>query len=336
MYERYYGLKKQPFSLIPDPSVVFMSETHQEAMAVLRYGVLSGKGFLVLTGDVGTGKTTLLQALVASLDSDVHCCMISNPLFSRDEFFFLLADRFGIGYGNDKARFLIDFGHFLIKCREQKERALLIIDEAHVMPIDLLEEVRLLSNQDASVQELFSIFLVGQPELNDRMLDSRFLPLRQRVGMRFHLEPFVRKETTQYIQFRLRQAGASRLNIFTLQAIDKIHEASKGTPRLINSVCDYALLSGFSANLTVIGPEVIRECVNELHLRAEAVELPVAVAEDTPHKSRSWRYVVALVLIIAAILLVLEVLPPLRRYSPLTYMYNEGWLQWLYSNYTQS
>jgi len=281
MYTKYYGLARKPFALTPDPAVVFLSETHQEGLAILKYGILSKKCFLVLTADVGSGKTTLLQALVASLEQDVHLCLLNNPILHRDEFFSYIAKKLGLQWDGNKAMFLIEFGNLLKKCYEGEERVLLIFDEAHVLPVDLLEEIRLLSNLEEKGQDVLSIFLVGQPELNERMSDDRLLPLRQRIGIRFHLHRFTPEETRQYILFRLRSAGARHLNIFSEDSMAMIHKMSLGTPRLINIICDHALLTGFAENKPVIGPELIAESVDDLHFPGEATPLPVAAPAQT-------------------------------------------------------
>lgn len=281
MYTKYYGLAKKPFALTPDPAVVFMSETHQEGLAILKYGILSKKCFLVLTADVGSGKTTLLQALVNSLEQDVHLCLLNNPILYRDEFFSYIAKKLGLHWDGNKAMFLIEFGNLLKECYKKDERVLLVFDEAHVLPVDLLEEIRLLSNLEEKGQDVLSIFLVGQPELNERMSDDRLLPLRQRIGIRFHLSRFTLEETRQYILFRLRNAGARHMNIFSEEAIVLIHKMSHGTPRLINIICDHALLTGFAENKPVIGAELIQESVNDLHFPGEENPLPVAQPKKT-------------------------------------------------------
>ncbi|WP_169701621.1 ExeA family protein [Desulfobulbus propionicus] len=262
-----------------------MSETHQEGLAILKYGVLSKKCFLVLTADVGSGKTTLLQSLIHSLEQDVHLCLLNNPILYRDEFFSYIAKKLGLKWDGNKAMFLIEFGNLLKECYKKDERVLLIFDEAHVLPVDLLEEIRLLSNLEEKGQDVLSIFLVGQPELNERMSDDRLLPLRQRIGIRFHLSRFTLDETRQYILFRLRHAGARHFNIFSEDAIAMIHKVSQGTPRLINIICDHALLTGFAENKPVIGAELIEESVADLHFPGEANPLPIA----NPNKSNTFK-----------------------------------------------
>lgn len=329
MYTKYYGLAKKPFALTPDPTAVFMSETHQEGLAILKYGILSKKCFLVLTADVGSGKTTLLQALVASLEQDVHLCLLNNPLLYRNEFFSYIANKLGLQWDGNKAMFLVEFAHLLQKCFEKGERVLLIFDEAHVLPVDLLEEIRLLSNLEEKGQDVLSIFLVGQPELNERMSDDRLLPLRQRIGIRFHLNRFNLDETRQYILFRLRNAGARHLNIFSEEAVILIHKMSQGTPRLINIICDHALLTGFAENIPVIGAELIEESINDLHFPGEDTPLPVA----TTAKQIKVRLAVLWGLVFVGLCLVLvlaEMIPFTREVSLLGKVFPQYWLQHLH------
>lgn len=276
MYLTYYGLTRNPFDLTPDPGVVFMSDSHQEALAILRYGVVERKGFLLLTGDVGTGKTTLLQLLLKSLDSQVHYCLINNPALSVEDFYDTLAAGYRFPpFTGRKSGFLRMFSSFLAERGHWGEKVVLVIDEAHVLPVDLLEEIRLLSNQQGKASGILSIFLVGQPELNQRLSDPRLLPLRQRIAIRYHLEAFDRDATANYIGFRLRQAGAQRFDLFSAPAIDLIHTATGGVPRLINILCDQALLTGFAESRPIIKEGTIRECVRDLHIPGETEQLPL-------------------------------------------------------------
>lgn len=302
MYTKYYGLSKNPFDLTTDSGPVFMGETHQEALAVLRYGVMERKGFLLLTGDVGTGKTTLLHLLLRSLGRKVRVCMIRNPSLTVDDFYYTLAAGFGLTpYAGSKARFFEEFAAYLAKRGQAGERVLLIIDEAQVLPVELLEEVRLLSNQQGAASGVLGIFLVGQPELNQRLGGERLLPLRQRIAIRFHLEPFDRAATAGYISFRLQQAGARRFDLFSAPAIDLIHKASGGVPRLINILADQALLTGFAESRPVIEAETVRACVKDLHIPGEAEALPLPVSTFW----QGWRRPALIVAAVAALLLVL-------------------------------
>jgi len=329
MYTKYYGLTRKPFALTPDPSVVFMSETHQEGLAILKYGILSKKCFLVLTADVGSGKTTLLQALVDSLEQDVRLCLLNNPILRRDEFFSYIAKKLGLHWDGNKAMFLIEFGNLLKECYRRDERVLLIFDEAHVFPVDLLEEIRLLSNLEEKGQDVLSIFLVGQPELNERMSDDRLLPLRQRIGIRFHLHRFTPDETRQYILFRLRHAGARHLNIFSEDAIALIHNVSQGTPRLINIICDHALLTGFAESKPVIGAELVEESVNDLHFPGEGNPLPVAKSTKSVKARPAILFGLAAFGLLV-VLFVLEAWPVTQGISPLGRLLPESWLRYLH------
>jgi general secretion pathway protein A len=266
MYKRYYGFLRNPFELAPDSEVLFLSETHKEGLATLRYGVLSNKGFLLLTGGVGTGKTTLINVLVKSLKPAVKVCVLSNPILASTQFLHFIAAKLGIPVFKNKGKFLQDFTELLGKCVKNKEKILLIIDEAHVLPVKLLEEIRLLSNMAGDGHNVLSIFLVGQPELLDRLAHERLLPLRQRIGIRFHLDSFSLEDTMQYILFRLNRAGAQNTGLFSEEAVKIIHLTTHGNPRLINILCDHALLSGFSQEQLVIDDSTVSECVRELHL----------------------------------------------------------------------
>lgn len=269
MYARYYGMTGNPFDLIPDPDAVYMSEAHGEALAVLRYGIIERKGFLLLTGGAGTGKTTLLQLLIRSLDTRVHLCLIDNPTLSLHEFYYFMAAKFGLReYEGNKAKFLLDFADLVTGCRERQERVLLVVDEAHCLPLELLEEVRLLSNRHYQDFGTLSVFLVGQPELNDRLTQERLLPLRQRIGIRFHIPPFSEEESRRYIHFRLARAGA-RQDLFADEAIRLIHAEAAGVARVISIICDQALLAGFAAGRQVIDADLVRESAGEIRIPGE-------------------------------------------------------------------
>ncbi len=271
MYTKHFGLAKKPFELNPDPTMVYMGESYKEAMAVLRYGLLDKKGFLLLTGPVGTGKTTLLKLLLKTLSKNIRICLVANPLLSISEFYYFLSAQYGLDeWDGNKAKFLLKFGRMVEECLRKDERVLLIIDEAHLLSEELLEEVRLLSNQEYQV---LSIVLVGQPELADHLEQDRFLPFRQRIGLRFNLKPFLDKETGYYIKLRLLRSGAQRLDLFNEDAIKVIHHASKGIPRTINVLCDLALLSGLAEKKHIVNEEMVRECVKEMQLAGEDIPL---------------------------------------------------------------
>jgi len=270
MYRKFYGLKKRPFELAPVGDLIYLSEAHREAVATLRYGIIADKGFLLLTGGVGAGKTTILNNLLSMLKQKVRVCVINNPTLSRDEFLHYLGGRLGISYQGNKGEFLLQFSSLLDNCEKEGGKVLLIIDEAQVFPIELLEEIRLLSN-NAGERNVLSIFLIGQPELEEKLAHPQLLPLRQRIGIRYHLEPLLRDDTAQYISYRLNRAGADNPAIFTTQAIDCIHEASQGNPRLINVICDHAMISGFTQDKPQIDGDVVSECLKDIRLQGEKV-----------------------------------------------------------------
>ncbi len=303
MYQQFFGLNKKPFDLAPDPSMVFMSEAHQEALSVFRYGIMDRKGFLMLTGQVGTGKTTLLQLLIASLDDNrIHLCMITNPTLSPQEFFYLLSVKYGLDeFDGNKAKFLLNFSDFLSLCRKNNDQVVLILDEAHVLPEDILEEIRLLSNQEHKDYGVLSIFLVGQPELQERLSTDRLLPLKQRIGIQFHLKQFTRQETKQYLLYRLRKAGAGHTEFFSTEALRLIHQHCNGTPRLINILCDHALLSGYAMGQLTIDQEIIQDCLIELDIAGKTSDTePVASSAAVNHNGR-YMITTALLIIITMI-----------------------------------
>ncbi|PHR27547.1 MAG: AAA family ATPase [Desulfotalea sp.] len=281
MYCKYYGLKYKPFELTPLGERVFLSEGHKEALATLRYGVITNKGFLLLTGGVGTGKTTILNALLRMLKDTVTVCILNNPTLSKHEFFSYLSQELGIPYQENKATFILNFANFLKDHAKKGTKVLLIFDEAQAFPLDLLEEIRLLSNH-AGENKALSIFLIGQPELQEKLADPLLLPLRQRIGLRHHLEPLSAGDTTQYIAHRLNQAGAANSAIFSNNAVSTIHKKSSGNPRLINIICDHAMVSGFNHDLRSINKKIIEECIQEIKLQNETM-LQVSGRKKQPH-----------------------------------------------------
>jgi len=273
MYAEFYGLARLPFEMTPDPGFLFLGEAHREGLATLVYGVRARKGFVLLTGEVGTGKTTLLHALLGQLEASTRSAFIFNPRLEPLDFFRVLFDEFGIE--NDcstKAGFLLRLNHWLIERLERDETALLIIDEAQNLSSEMLEEVRLLSNLETPSSKLLQIMLVGQPELGD-LLDRRELrQLRQRIVLRHHLRPFDEEETEAYVEERLRLAGYTGKGIFRRSARKELYRVTGGVPRLINAVCDGALLGGFAREQALIDGDAILEVAEELRLPAAGGE----------------------------------------------------------------
>ena len=279
MYLSHYGLNQTPFQISPDPKFLWLGEKHREALAVLKYGVMNNQGFLLLTGDVGTGKTTLINALVNSLGSDTLFINVSDPRLDKLDFFKLVAQSFGLeGALGSKLDFFMAFKKFLHKAYNNKKKVLLIIDEAQKLSLDSLEEIRLLSNIERQDSKLVNIFFVGQNEFNDTLIQRECRALRQRITIVHNIEPLNQNETAEYVKYRLSVAGAQQ-EIFTDRALSKIHSFTKGYPRLINIVCDRAMLTAYSRDLQTVGPKIIRECSKELSLPAELREEPHKLAQ---------------------------------------------------------
>ena len=268
MYLEHYGFHEKPFDISTDPKFLWLGEKHKEAYAVLKYGVVENKGFLLLTGDVGAGKTTLINALLNSLGEDVICAFIPDPGLETKEFYRYLANAFGCDETfRDKAEFIFTFRDFLHVAHENGKTVLLIIDEAQRLTNDLLEEIRMLSNIELQDSKLLNIFFVGQAEFNTKLLDPDNRPVRQRITISNHIQPLSEKETGDYIRHRLKVAG-SQLNIFSYVAIHEIYKYSGGYPRLINIVCDIALLTAYVRDKKKIGEDIVRESVESLNIES--------------------------------------------------------------------
>lgn len=270
MYLDFYELKVKPFQISTDPRFLWMGEKHKEALATLKYGILDNKGFLLLTGDVGTGKTTLIHALVSQLGDNVLVAALPDPDLEPLDFYNFVADVFQINtVFATKGAFLIRFTQFLHQAYSRNQKVLLIVDEAQRLQYDILEEIRLLSNIERQETKLLNIFFVGQSEFNDTLLKRENRALRQRITLNYNIGPLDEKETGDYIRHRLRFAGQER-KIFDAGAVHGIFEFSGGYPRLINIICDLALLTGYVEEAKTIGPQIIRECARELEIKSHA------------------------------------------------------------------
>ena len=266
MYEKFYGFREKPFEITPNPKFVYLSDVHQEALAYLQYAVREGKGFSVITGEAGTGKTTLVHMLLSRLDGSVRTSYIFNPILDRADFLNYICDDLNIESEGMKSRgqSLTALHGFLLDCFARNEKVFLIIDEAQSMDPGLLQEVRLLTNLETSKSKLLHVILLGQPELDRTLEEPRFRPLKQRIAVRYHLRNLNLKETREYIVYRLKRAGSRSIAIFDSGAVREIYGYSKGIPRLINIVCDNALLTGFSKGQNRIGKEIIRDVIRDL------------------------------------------------------------------------
>ena len=271
MYLEYYGLSEPPFDITPNPRFLFYSVKHREAFNHLLYGIRERKGFVQLTGEVGAGKTTLCRAMLDQLNGAYATALILNPVMSAQELMKAIAIEFGLPVnGLDRLDTLAVINQFLLQQVERGQDTVLIIDEAQDLTDDLLEQVRLLSNLETDDRKLLQIVLMGQPELRDRLNNPRLRQLRQRITVRYHLQPLSRLEMIQYIQHRLEVSGAKGAPYFTHPALWRVYSYSKGIPRLVNAVCDKALLAGFVQQQERIGFGVVRRAVRELEGQIEA------------------------------------------------------------------
>jgi len=266
MYETYYNLKAMPFQITTDPRFLWLGEKHSEALATLKYGIMENKGFLLLTGDVGTGKTALINQLIKMIDVAAIVAKIPDPGLSSLDFFNFLAVEFKMNKKFDsKGAFLIYLKNFLHKANAAHKKVLLVIDEAQRLNHELLEQIRLLSNIELQNRKLINIFFVGQPEFNEMLREDRNRAVRQRISVNYHINPLSEPEAHKYIEHRLKVAGATQ-EIFGKDAIREIFSFSGGYPRLINIICDHALLTGYASDLKSIDKKVIKECERELEI----------------------------------------------------------------------
>jgi general secretion pathway protein A len=265
MYLRFYGLREAPFNPTSDPRFLYQSPRHREALAQLLYGVAERKGFLVLTGEIGTGKTTLLRTLVARLGPDTPVAYIHNTALEIEGLVeYMLADWGTPPTGVTHARHLWELGRFPIDQHRQGRNPVLIIDEAQNLSVRTLEAVRLLSNFETERSKLVQILLVGQPELRRKLDSPELRQLKQRIALRYHIGPLAFDEVRAYIHHRLRVAGAPEASLFTGDAIERITTYSEGIPRLVNIVCDHCLLSGYADQRRRIDAGTVDEVIDYL------------------------------------------------------------------------
>jgi general secretion pathway protein A len=268
MYLQYYGLNEPPFSITPNPRFLFFSPKHREAFNHLLYGIRERKGFVQLTGEVGAGKTTLCRALLDHLGPNYSTALILNPVLTADQLVKAIAMEFNIMPKRmdqmDRLDILSMLNKFLLQQVEQGRETVLIIDEAQNLTLELLEQVRLLSNLETDERKLLQIVLMGQPELRDRLNDHRLRQLRQRITVRYHLQPLRRSEVGHYIQHRLQISGSNGAPTFTFPALWRIYRYSQGIPRLINALCDKCLLAGYVQQSQVIDHRLVGLALREL------------------------------------------------------------------------
>ncbi len=265
MYKKFYGLKENPFNVTSDPAFFFSSRHHQEAFSHLIYGIKQRKGILVIVGEIGTGKTMLCRALLNSLDNQTRTAFILYPNFSELQLLQLIVKDFGLNPpARTKSGLIGQLNEFLLQESSHGHNVVLIIDEAQNLKESPLEQIRLLSNLETEKEKLLQILLVGQPELSDKLKLSSLRQLNQRIAVRYRMLPLEKDEIPIYIQHRLKVAEASSQLTFTDEAITEITHYSRGTPRLINILCDRALLAGFVSETFTINDSLIKKCIQEL------------------------------------------------------------------------
>ena len=287
MYKQFYSLKKNPFEITPDPSFLFTTKGHNEALATLYYGVRRRKGFVVLTGEVGTGKTLLTRSLLQILKlSDVHYSYVFNSRLGPTDFLQYIAGDFRLPISaKTKSELLLELSTFVISRFKKGLTTVLVVDEAHHLSEEVLEEIRLLTNLETAEEKLLQILLIGQPELDEKLDSVSLRQLKQRIALRCHLSPLALEETEGYIRRRLQVAGNTTPDaVFPLDTVIEIHRHSRGIPRLINTLCENGLMHGYAKQAHSITPEMIEEIALDFRLN-------VVHASSMPDESKSLRTV---------------------------------------------
>jgi len=270
MYEEFFGFSRRPFDLTPNPKFLVLTDSHREALSNLEYGIASNKGVTLLLGEAGSGKTTIIRAAIDRQPTRVHCVYLHNPTLTRDEFVHMLAARFDLSEDakHSKTSLLLELEALLNRRREQGEATVLVIDEAQSLPPDLLEEIRLLANIETEDAKLVSVIIAGQPELVNLLNGESLRQLKQRIALRCELRPLTLQETAVYIAGRIRAAGGVDARVFTREAVELIHERSRGIPRTISVIADNALLGGFAGGQRPVTSHVVRDVCRDFDIRA--------------------------------------------------------------------
>ncbi|MGH8297228.1 MAG: ExeA family protein, partial [Steroidobacteraceae bacterium] len=267
MYLTFFGLNEKPFSITPDPRYLYLSERHAEAMAHLLYGINEAGGFVQLTGEVGTGKTTIVRSLLAQAPKNAEIALILNPRMTAPEFLLTICEELGLGLPDSATQSLKDLvdilSQYLLRAHAGGRRVVLVVDEAQNLAPEVLEQVRLLTNLETNTQKLLQIILIGQPELRELLARNELRQLAQRITGRYHLSPLSAEETAAYVRHRLRVAGATA-DIFNRSAQEEIYRLSDGVPRVINVICDRALLGGYSLDRHRITGPLVRNAASEV------------------------------------------------------------------------
>ena len=279
MYEEFFGFAERPFDLTPNPRFLVLTASHREALSNLEYAIATRKGVTLLTGDAGSGKTTLVKTAIERQHSSVHCVHVHNPALTRAEFVEALAWKFGLTEraAASKAVFLVELEALLAKRSRNGETTVLIVDEAQSLSLELLEELRLLANIETHDEKLLSLVIVGQPELIGKLERQEIRQLKQRIALRCELHPLTLVETATYLAGRIKVAGGIGAEVLTRDAVTLIHEESSGIPRTINVIADNALLSGFATSQKPINSVLVREVCRDFRISSHSSQ-PVSAA----------------------------------------------------------
>ena len=280
MYESFYGLDSKPFQLTPDPAFFFASKWHKRAMSYLQYGLSQAEGFIVITGDIGTGKTTIANSLLAEIEDDIVAAQIVTPKLTPDELVKMVASKFGINVaGLTKADILKELETFLFDLSKQGRRALLLVDEAQNLPLETIEELRMLSNFQQAGKPLLQSFLLGQEELQPILRAPNMEQFRQRIVASCHLAPLTLEEVQSYIEYRLQHAGWNGTQLFSAEAYEHIYKFTRGVPRKINTLMDRILLYGFLEELEVLDETAVDAVIDEVREEMFVPDTPAAPEE---------------------------------------------------------
>ena len=265
MYNDFYGFRESPFNITPDPRFLFFSDRHREAFNHILFGIRERKGFIQLTGEIGAGKTTVCRAILRELGAGYKTALVLNPCMTETQLFKTILTEYGLKPRRaDRVSCLDALNRFLLEQAAEGKDVVLFIDEAQDLGTALLEQVRLLSNLETDQRKLLQIVLIGQPELREKLNEKSLKQLRQRITVRYHLTPLSREETERYVFHRLKVAGANSRPAFTPWAFRKVYGYSRGVPRLINAVCDKALLCGYVAGADRLTAGHVRRAIREL------------------------------------------------------------------------
>lgn len=292
MYTSFFGFTSKPFQLTPDPEFLFLSRAHKKALTYLNYGITENVGFILITGEIGAGKTTVLRSIIKKIPQGVRLARVNNTRVNSEQLIAMICEDFGIDVaGCEKTRMLSKLSDFIIDRYSQGERSIIIIDEAQNLKPAHLEEIRMLSNLETDKSKLLQIILVGQPELNLTLSIPELEQLRQRIAINTHISPLSRIETEAYIRHRLKVAGNENSLKIEDKVFDHIYDFSNGIPRLINIVCDFALLSAFADSRKDIDQPMIQEIIKDLvnerpEVRASTMKRRKKESQDAPDNTR--------------------------------------------------